>query len=207
MIIFAVFTSITALIISAYVKSSGGKRIIAPAEAVNFKADCIIILGCRVGSDMLRDRLDRGIELYKSGVSGRILMSGDHGREAYDEVNAMKQYAIDQGVSSEDVFMDHAGFSTYESMYRARDIFDVKSAVIVTQNYHLYRAVYNAEKLGLEVRGVGSDMRVYGGQWMRDLREVFARVKDFGMGIIKPKPTYLGEVIPIYGDGDATNDK
>ena len=107
--------------------------------------DCIMVLGCSVRPDgtpsgMLRDRLDKGIELYEDGVSDRLLMSGDHGRKNYDEVNRMKQYAIDEGIPSGDIFMDHAGFSTYESMYRARDIFQVKKIIIVTQRYHMYRA-------------------------------------------------------------------
>ncbi len=104
--------------------------------------DCIMVLGCSVRPDgtpsgMLRDRLDKGIELYEDGVSDRLLMSGDHGRKNYDEVNRMKQYAIDEGIPSGDIFMDHAGFSTYESMYRARDIFQAKKIIIVTQRYHV----------------------------------------------------------------------
>ena len=102
--------------------------------------------------------------------------------------------------------MDHAGFSTYESMYRAKEIFGVKKVIIVTQGYHLYRAVYIAESMGLEAYGVASDYRSYAGQMSRDIREILARVKDFGTSILKPYPTYLGETIPISGDGDLTND-
>ena len=160
--------------------------------------DCIMVLGCSVRPDgtpsgMLRDRLDKGIELYEDGVSDRLLMSGDHGRKNYDEVNRMKQYAIDEGIPSGDIFMDHAGFSTYESMYRARDIFQVKKIIIVTQ--------------GMEAYGVESDPRQYGGQKMRDLRELLARPKDLIYTIVMPKPTYLGDAIPVSGDGNVTNDK
>ncbi len=142
--------------------------------------DCIMVLGCSVRPDgtpsgMLRDRLDKGIELYEDGVSDRLLMSGDHGRKNYDEVNRMKQYAIDEGIPSGDIFMDHAGFSTYESMYRARDIFQVKKIIIVTQRYHMYRALYVAQAMGMEAYGVESDPRRYGGQKMRDLRELLAK--------------------------------
>ena len=119
----------------------------------------------------------------------------------------MKDYTIKNGIKSEDIFMDHAGFSTYESIYRAKEIFKAKKIVIVTQKYHLYRALYIANKLGLEAYGVNSDPRRYSGASYRELREVLARNKDFFKCIIKPKPTYLGEVIPVSGNGDITNDK
>ena len=134
-------------------------------------------------------------------------MSGDHGRVEYDEVNAMKQFAIDAGIPSENVFMDHAGFSTYETMYRAKEIFDADKIIVVTQEYHLYRALYIAEKLGLEAYGVPSDYVAYSGQNVRDIREILARNKDFFKCILKPEPTFLGDVIPVSGNGDLTNDK
>ena len=155
---------------------------------------------------MLEDRLLEGIKLYQNNVSSKIIMSGDHGQEEYDEVNIMKNYAIQKGVPSEDIFMDHAGFSTYESIYRARDIFQAKKIVIVTQKYHLYRTLYIANKLGLEAYGVGSDPRQYVGATFREIREIFARDKDFFKCIFKPKPTYLGDTIPVSGNGDITND-
>ena len=154
---------------------------------------------------MLEDRLLQGVELYYYGASGKLLMSGDHGRENYDEVNVMKNFALERGIPSEDVFMDHAGFSTYESMYRAKEIFKAEKILIVTQEYHLYRAIYDARALGIEAYGVASDPRSYSGQIYRDVREVLARNKDFLFGIFKPEPTYLGEEIPVYGNGNATN--
>lgn len=200
-----------------YVRNSAQRYIISALEAYSADADCILVLGAGVNSAagvpslMLRDRLDTGIELYKNGAAEKLIMSGDHGRVNYDEVNIMKQYAIDRGVPSEDVFMDHAGFSTYESMYRARDVFEVKKMIIVSQQYHLYRAVYNAKALGLEAYGVSTatDPGIYGvrAQQIRDMRETAARVKDFMYCIVKPKPTFLGEVIPVSGSGDLTNDK
>lgn len=185
---------------------------IVTAEKTGGEYDCIIVLGAGVWADgsptaMLEDRLKMGIDLYKQGIAPKIIMSGDHGQKNYDEVNIMKAYAIEQGVLSEDIFMDHAGFSTYETMYRARDIFQVKKAVVVTQKYHIYRALYIAEKLGIEAVGVNSDPRKYLGQGYRDFREVLARTKDFFSVIIKPKPTFLGETIPVSGNGDITNDK
>ena len=188
-------------------------RILTEEEAATLsEVDCILVLGCGVRPDgtpsaMLADRLQRGVSLYQNGVSPKILMSGDHGQDDYDEVNTMKNYALEKGVPTEDVFMDHAGFSTYESMYRAKEIFKAEKIVIVTQQYHLYRAVYIAEQLGLEAYGVSCNYHDYSGQFMRDVREVLARVKDFGMCITKPEPTVLGEVIPVQGDGTLTNDK
>ena len=158
-------------------------------------------------SPMLEDRLLKGIELYNEGIAPKIIMSGDHGQKEYDEVNIMKEYAINAGVPSEDVFMDHAGFSTYESIYRAKEIFGVKNVVIVTQEYHLYRAIYIANKLGIKAYGVNTDPRDYAGQLYREVREILARNKDFVKSIFKPKSTYLGESIPINGNGNITNDK
>ncbi len=187
-------------------------QILPPEEAAKLEdVDCILVLGCAVWdsgpSHMLEDRLRRSVELYELGAAPKLLMSGDHGREGYDEVDAMKSYAVAAGIDSADVFMDHAGFSTYESLYRAREVFQAKKIIIVTQEYHLYRAMYIAESLGMEVYGVSSNYRNYAGQQGMDLREYLARVKDFGTALFQPKPTYLGEAIPIWGDGNLTNDE
>ncbi len=198
--------------VNLYIKGSVKDRILTPEDAAELDADCILILGAGVWdngkpSQMLADRLKQGIELYYAGASDRLLMSGDHGREGYDEVNVMKDYAIERGIPSGHIFMDHAGFSTYESMYRARDIFEAKKVIIVTQRYHMYRALYTARALGLDAYGVTSDYWEYSGQRYRELREFAARMKDFCFTIVKPEPTYLGEAIPVYGDGDVTNDE
>ena len=199
--------------INGYVTSSVSSRIITPEEAQELTdVDCILVLGCLVKdngtpSDMLHDRLRRGVELYQTTMVPKLLMSGDHGRTNYDEVAAMKQFAVDADVPSSDVFMDHAGFSTYESIYRARDIFKADKIIIVSQEYHLYRALYIAEQLGIEAYGVSADYRNYSGQTGRDLREVLARVKDVLSCIFQPKPTYLGNAIPVSGDGNVTNDQ
>ena len=201
------------LIINGYIKKTSEKWILSIDEAKELEnTDCILVLGAAVRnnerpSDMLNDRLETGIELYNIDVSDRIIMSGDHGRKDYDEVNVMKDFALKNGVPSENVFMDHAGFSTYESMYRAKEIFEADKIVIVSQKYHLYRAVYIARALGIEAYGVPSDVRIYKGQRYRDIREAAARVKDFFKVIFKPEPTYLGEAIPVSGNGDVTNDK
>ena len=192
---------------------SAEKHLLSVDKAVSLEdVDCILVLGCKVHgdgepSDMLEDRLLRGLELYETGAAPKLLMSGDHGQTDYDEVDSMKRFAVDRGVPSENVFMDHAGFSTYESMYRARDVFQAKKIIIVTQGYHLYRAVYIARALGLEAYGVDADLRNYSGQSGRDFREILARVKDFWTCVFQPEPTYLGLPIPISGDGNLTNDK
>ena len=198
--------------INSYVKYVGGQNIITEEEAVGLSdVDCILVLGCQVWengkpSGMLSDRIKKGIELYEEGASAKIIMSGDHGRKDYDEVNVMKQVAVENGVPSDDVFMDHAGFSTYESLYRAKEIFEADKIIIVTQKYHLYRALYIAEKMGIEAYGVDCDYRTYWGQSKREVREILARFKDFITTIIMPEPTYLGEAIPVSGDGNMTND-
>ncbi len=199
--------------INAYMLISTKDNILTVDEAKEIEdADCILVLGCLVWSEttpshMLADRLTVGVELYNQGTAPKILMSGDHGREDYDEVNVMKNFAVEQGVKSENIFMDHAGFSTYESMYRAKEIFKAEKIVIVTQGYHLPRAIRCAEALGLEAYGVSADLRSYGKDLYNNTREFAARIKDFFYCIIKPEPTYLGEAIPINGDGNATNDK
>ncbi len=180
--------------------------------AQELQGDCILVLGCGLRRDgfpsqMLCDRLNVAIEAYRMGLAPKLLMSGDHGQVDYDEVNAMKDYAIEQGVPSEDIFMDHAGFSTYESMYRAKSIFGCERVIIVTQTYHLYRAISDARAMGMEASGISSNLRTYARQRYFDLREAAARVKDTVYGIVKPRPTYLGEAIPIFGNGDATNDR
>ncbi len=198
--------------INFYVKYSTKKQILEEGMLPKIAdIDCIIILGAGIRQNkptpMLEDRLLEGINLYNQNISNKIIMSGDHGTKEYDEVNIMKEYAIEKGVPSEDIFMDHAGFSTYESIYRAKEIFQAKRIIIVTQRYHLYRALYIANQLGLEAYGVGSDPREYVGSTYREIREVLARDKDFIKCIFKPKPTYLGDTIPVSGNGDVTNDK
>jgi len=181
---------------------------VAEEEGLKLKdldADCILVLGAGLKPDgtpnsMLEDRLIVALALYQDGVAPKLLLSGDHGQKNYDEVNAMKTYMLDHGVHSEDIFLDHAGFSTYESMYRAKDIFEINKVIVVTQKYHEYRALYIAKKLGYEAYGVSSDPGTYGGQQFREIREIVARNKDFFKLLIKPEPTYLGEAIPISGN-------
>ena len=203
--------------ISDYMERHTVGRILSSGEAQKLDADCILVLGCRTvdswvhedGSPslMLADRLEKGIELYESGASARLLMSGDHGRSEYDEVNTMKAFAVEQGVPSEAVFMDHAGFSTYDSIYRAKDVFQAEKIIVVSQEYHLSRALYIAERLGLDAYGVAAANISYQGATYRSLREAAARGKDFLLAWVQPQPKFLGEAVPVSGNGDLTNDK
>ena len=198
--------------VNFYVILTTRNNIITIEEAKNLDdIDCILVLGAGVYENkprpMLEDRILTGIDLYNNGVAKKIIMSGDHGQEDYDEVNVMKNYAVEKGINSSDIFMDHAGFSTYDSIYRLKEIFEVDKVVIVTQEYHLYRALYIAKNLGIEAYGVSSNLRDYPGQLKREVREILARDKDLVKVIFKPQSTYMGEVIPVTGDGNITNDK
>lgn len=176
----------------------------------DFDADCIMVLGAGIRDEetptpMLADRLDAGILLYKNGVAPKILLTGDNGTVTHNEIHVMLNYVKKAGVPEEDIFCDHAGFSTYDSMYRAKSIFEVESLMVVTQTYHEYRALYIAEKLGLEAKGIASDQEKYAGQQFREIREVLARVKDWGKTLLKPEATLGGESLPISGNGISTH--
>ena len=205
----ALLIGIAAVSLSVYMVKATEKNIFTADTFKNDeKADCILILGAGVKDDkpkpMLRDRLLTGIELYKSGAAEKIIMSGDHGRADYDEVNVMRSFAIEQGVRAEDIFLDHAGFSTYDSVYRAKNIFGAENIIIVSQKYHLYRALYISEKLDVKAAGVSANLNTYGGQLKRDIREIIARDKDFFKCIVKPEAEIMGDKIPLDGDGSIT---
>ena len=137
----AVIMTLTVVGINLYIVIKEKSRMISLEEASDFEADCIVVLGAGIRDDgsptwMLEDRIKIGDKLYQNHAADKIIMSGDHGRENHDEVNTMKKYAINEGIPSEDIFMDHAGFETYDSLYRARDIFGAKKVIIVKQEYH-----------------------------------------------------------------------
>ncbi|MCA9775582.1 MAG: YdcF family protein [Candidatus Eremiobacteraeota bacterium] len=176
------------------------------------QADAILVLGAYTYesgfvSPILRDRLVKALELYEKGVAPKFLVSGDHGRDDYDEVNAMRRFLEDKGVPPEDIFMDHAGFDTYDSMIRARDVFEAKKVVVVTQTFHLIRAVYIARALGLEAEGVPSDLSRYPSLSYLEKRELLARVKAFLEVNTRRAPKYGGKPHPISGDGTSTHDQ
>jgi len=175
-------------------------------EQDSFPKQAVLVLGARVWnngdlSDIFKDRVKTAIGLYKQGKVKKILVSGDHGQSEYDEVSAAKDFILQQGVPGYDVFLDHAGFDTYDSVYRAKAVFQAESLIIVTQNFHLPRALYIAKDLGIEACGVSADLQEYVDIARLEFRERLARVKaflDLSLGV---EPKYLGEAIPLTGDG------
>ena len=190
------------LCINFYVIACGNSRIVRDGDYSGLSdVDCVIVLGAGIWGDepspVLADRLAKGLELYEAGVAPKIIMSGDHGQTDYDEVNLMKSYAMERGVPSEDVFMDHAGFSTYDSMYRAQGIFCVERALVVTQGYHLSRALFIGKALGIDVYGAAADQETFSLQKNREVREIIARDKDLIKSFIKPEAHIMGDQLPI----------
>lgn len=207
LMLFALLFAVTLLSLNAAIKSVTKDKILSPQTAAQLgSVDCILVLGCHVNSQYLADRLTVAFGLYDMGASPKLLMTGDHGREVYDEVNYMLDKAEEHGIDRADIFTDHAGFSTYESIYRAKEIFGAERIIIVTQEYHLYRSLYIAEKLGIEAYGVSASLHGYGSQDYQDFRESLARLKDFFYALVKPEPTFLGESIPISGDAYPSHD-
>jgi len=204
-LIIALFLSSAVLLINAVIVTSGRKNIVQAGSFIG--AHTAIVPGAYVYPDGLADRVSTAVDLYIQGKVEKILLTGDHGRSSYDEVNSMRKYAEARGVPTRDIFMDHAGFSTYDSMYRAREVFRVNSAVIVTQDFHLPRAVYTARRLGLQAVGISADRYVYAGTEIYHLREIPARVKAFLQITAGSKPRFLGPAISITGDGRDTRDE
>lgn len=158
-------------------------NILSSDNKAKSRYDCILVLGAGIKnnstpSDMLADRLDTAISLYRTGCSSTLLLSGDCSGDDYDEVRVMKNYCLEQGVAEEDIICDSAGYSTYESIANLCALELYKDVLIVTQEYHLYRAIFIADAMGLEADGVSATTREYRGQKIRDLREGLARFKD-----------------------------
>lgn len=176
------------------------------------KADAIIVLGASVYgntvSHILADRLNQAYLAYQAGYASKIIVSGDHGSKDYNEVRAMRDYLVKKGVSPEHIFMDHAGFSTYDTVYRAKEIFQVKSALVVSQEEHLIRALYIARRLNLPMQGLSAGSYPPGEATVQKVREPLARVKAFiQCEILHPEPEFLGEPIPVStSDGRVTED-
>jgi SanA protein len=155
-------------------------------------------------SSMLADRVQRAGELYAAGKVDKVLVSGDHGSWAYDEPDTMRKALVAAGVPERDIFTDHAGFNTRATMVRASEVFQVESAIVVTQGFHMARSLYLGESAGLEIHGLTSDLSDYGAQGAKsDIRELFARSKAVGETSLNSDVT-LGPVIPITGDGRAS---
>ena len=179
-------------------------------ECKSIDPQCILVPGCGVWADnepspMLKDRMDTAIELYGKGAAPKLLLSGDNGVKEYSEPDCMLVYALKQGVPAEDIFLDFAGFSTYDSVYRANAVFKADRMIVVTQKYHLFRTLKLCDALGITSKGVASDQRKHRKRIFREAREVLARDKDMVKGLLKPEPTYLGDEIPVDGDGTVTH--
>jgi vancomycin permeability regulator SanA len=182
LLIFAFLSGIVCVAISSYIVIKMDKKIVSVDTAKSFDADCIMVLGAGIKNNkpslMLRDRLECAIELYfQNGVP--LLMSGDHSTEDYNEVGVMKAYAEEQGVPSEDILLDPEGYSTYESCAGLKEKLGFDKVIIVSQKYHLPRALYIAEEMELDAIGVPCENILYYGHTKRLVREIFARTKDF----------------------------
>ena len=182
------------VIINFYVILSTKNRIVSGNSELLTDIDYIVVLGAGIRrgkpSPMLEDRLKTGISLYNNDISNKILITGDHMNDDYDEVTVMKNYLLEHGIPEEDIITDNYGISTYDSIYRVKNVYKSNKVVIVSQRYHLYRALFLSDNLDLESYGVEANLRYYYGQWYREIREILARNKDFIKGIIKPKAVY-----------------
>ena len=182
------------VIINFYVILSTKNRIVSGDSELLTDIDYIVVLGAGIWSGkpspMLEDRLKTGISLYNNDISNKILITGDHMNDDYDEVTVMKNYLLEHGIPEEDIITDNYVISTYDSIYRVKNVYKSNKVVIVSQRYHLYRALFLSDNLDLESYGVEANLRYYYGQWYREIREILARNKDFIKGIIKPKAVY-----------------
>lgn len=195
---------------NAVVIGTTSGSIVSAEDAADYNADAIVVLGASVlpdgtPSQILKDRVENAVELYQAGAAPKIIMSGDNSTLEYNEVRSMKDYAVSLGVPSGDVFCDHAGFSTYESMHRAKSVFGAERIIVSTQRYHLYRALWSAHALGLEAIGVPADRHSFANQLLFDAREVPARTKDFFLALLKTAPTFIGDPISLDQSGDVTD--
>lgn len=205
-----IFILIAVFGMNACVVHIGGKSVITAQKAAELNADCILVPGCGVHgytpSLMLQDRLNTAIDLYKTGRVKKIIVSGDHREDDYNEVGVMKAYAIQHGVPGSAVFMDHEGYCTYDSLYLAKNKFGCNSVIIVTQPYHLYRALYTASALGLTATGVAAGGNNYQGQLFREVREIAARNKDLLSTVFLAQKPYSGTTVSLQQSGSVTND-
>ena len=166
--------------------------------------EAAVVLGASILEDgslspILEDRVNFAIKLYKANKVEKILVTGDNSSLAYNEVNPVRLYLLERGIADKNIFLDHAGFDTYSSMYRARDIFLADSMTIVTQSFHLPRSVFTARALGLDAYGMSADNGHY--KLRNSVREMFANVKTVINLVFSREPKYLGKEIPLTGDG------
>jgi len=197
-------------LINLWVLASTRRRVHTRLSTVP-RAPVAIVFGAAVRPDgtlspVTRDRVKAGADLYRSGRVRRLLLSGDHGRGAYDEVYAMRREALRRGVAARDIFLDPAGFSTYDTLARARWVYGVRSAVLVSQRFHLPRALMIARLLGIRAVGLAADRRPTRSECRMAARESAARVKDFVKAGLRVPPVRLGPAVALRGDGRITLD-
>ena len=191
--------------VNFFVMFSGSRTFVDEIDQLN-KSSYVMVLGASVKpdktpSDVLKERLDTGIEIYKAGKADKILMTGDNGSVYYDEVGVMKTYALGQGVPAADIEIDKLGFSTYDSIYRAKEVLGINDMIVVTQKYHLYRAAYIAKSFDINVQGYKADDGAAGSSYFeKEVRELLARDKDFVMCLFKPEPGSLMTIDQLAGD-------
>lgn len=192
--------------VSAWIHYSTSSFIISRIDDLP-KSEAVLVLGARTYesgtlSPLYKDRVDMAMNVYKSEKAHVILVSGDNGTTTYNEVNPVRMYLLEKGVPDSDIFLDHAGFDTYSSMYRARDVFKVSSLIIATQSFHLPRAVFLARHLGIDAYGIVSDKR--GSRLKNYVREFLANIKALLDLTFHREPKYLGDEIPVM---ETTQDK
>lgn len=191
------------LLANAIVLIYARSHIVSNIEKLS-EAQAVIILGAAVYKDgklspVLKERVDTAVAVYKNGLVEKILMSGDNSSKSYNEVSPVHQYLLESGVPAEDIFLDYAGFDSYDTMYRAKSIYGVETAIVVTQTFHLSRALFIANNLGIKSEGIHPPADK--STWYNYLRETLSVVKAVYDVTFKSDPTYLGEEIPITGDG------
>lgn len=215
LILFLLFIAAN-VFINLHVISSTSEQIYSPEDVSindsdNTSPQAIIVYGAGIYKDkptpFLQERLDTAIDLYKKGLAPKIIMSGDHTGE-HNEPKIMKNYAISQGVSSENIFMDHHGYNSYATTIRAKEVFQVERAIFVTHEYHLYRTLYIANSIGIDAIGVPCDSHKHPSTTtpLWQLREIFGRSKDFFLSKLQPDLHIKGQTIDLDSDGDFTNE-
>ena len=180
--------------INYYVKYTVMDKIKNIDEVENI--DTLIVLGAKVHDDgrlslMLKDRLDKTIEVYNKLDIKKVIVSGDSEHKDYDETTKMKEYLINNGIPEEDIIVDIYGLSTYDSIYRLKNVYGINKSIIITQKYHLYRSLYIANSLGIEAYGIPASGEDYFGQTSREIREILARNKDFLTSLFNVKSKYI----------------
>jgi len=205
------FFSTVGILINLHINSTTEEYIYHDPQKIP-ESYTALVLGAAVyrsgrPSGVLTDRLEKAIELYKKNIIKRILVSGDHGKKYYDEVNNMEKFLLSRGIPKKNLFLDHAGFNTYNSIERAKEIFQVRDMIIVTQEFHQPRSVYIARKKGIKAFGYIADERDYPKILFFRVREYFARIKSYFEVMLNLEAKFYGPEIPITGDSGLSRDQ